>query len=157
VTVNGNGWAAITAPAAGNGITINAGSGNVALTGLEIDGAGAAYNGIVLNSAANFTVTNCTLQNFPLGGSNGNGIVIQPTSGSLNFAITNTTISNIGFIALSYSSSGSASATGPIQNVSTIDNYAGITFGVLSGNGSINVTISNSVASNNSNHGIIAN
>jgi hypothetical protein len=42
VTINGNGWAAITAPASGNGtisgITINAVSGDVILTGLEIDG-----------------------------------------------------------------------------------------------------------------------
>jgi hypothetical protein len=49
VTVNGNGWAAITAPAAGNGFTITAVSGNVTLIGLEIDGAGAGYNGIVFN------------------------------------------------------------------------------------------------------------
>src|ERR1700728_3990372 len=40
VTINGNGWAAITAPAGGNGITVNAVSGNVNLTGLEVDGAG---------------------------------------------------------------------------------------------------------------------
>ena len=38
VTVNGNGWAAITAPAQGVGITDN-GPGNVTLIGLEIDGA----------------------------------------------------------------------------------------------------------------------
>src|ERR1700721_2827460 len=31
VTINGNGWSAITAPASGNGITINAGTGNVLL------------------------------------------------------------------------------------------------------------------------------
>src|SRR5580704_11166904 len=42
VTVNGNGWAAVTAPAGGSGITVNAVSGNVILTGLEVDGAGAA-------------------------------------------------------------------------------------------------------------------
>src|SRR3984885_4282882 len=47
VTIKGNGWAAITAPAQGTGITISAGSGNVILTGLEMDGAGTAYNGIV--------------------------------------------------------------------------------------------------------------
>src|ERR1700730_12363090 len=47
VTVNGNGWAAITGPAQGNAFTVNAVSGNVTLIGLEIDGAGAAYNGIV--------------------------------------------------------------------------------------------------------------
>src|SRR3984957_5261363 len=46
VTINGNGWSAITATAQGSGITISAGSGKVILTGLEIDGAGAAYSGI---------------------------------------------------------------------------------------------------------------
>src|SRR5216683_1097643 len=51
-------------------ITITAGgSDNVALIGLEIDGAGAGYNGIVLNSAGSLTVTNCTLQNFAYDGS----------------------------------------------------------------------------------------
>src|SRR5580704_2412687 len=37
VTINGNGWAAITAPANGVGLTINAGTANVTLIGLEID------------------------------------------------------------------------------------------------------------------------
>src|ERR1700681_1038992 len=68
-TINGNGWGATPAPAAGNGITITAGgSDNVALIGLEIDGAGAGYNGIVLNLAGSLTVTNCTLQNFVFDG-----------------------------------------------------------------------------------------
>src|ERR1700761_9388671 len=50
ITINGNGWAAITALPQGNGVTINAGSSdNVILKGLEIDGAGAAYNGVVFN------------------------------------------------------------------------------------------------------------
>jgi nitrous oxidase accessory protein NosD len=46
VTIDGNGWAAVTGTANGNGITINAVSGNVILNGLEIDGAGEAYNGV---------------------------------------------------------------------------------------------------------------
>src|SRR5580704_147629 len=37
VTINGNGWSAITAPANGVGLTINAGTANVTLIGLEID------------------------------------------------------------------------------------------------------------------------
>ena len=41
VTINGNGWAAITGPASDTAITINANSGDkVALIDLEIDGAG---------------------------------------------------------------------------------------------------------------------
>ena len=74
VTVNGNGWAAITAPAQGNGITINAGSGNVNLIGLEVDGAGAAYNGIVFNSGSSLTVSNCIVKDFiSSNGTSGNG------------------------------------------------------------------------------------
>src|SRR5271168_2819105 len=64
VTINGNGWAAITATAQGNGITIAAGSGNVTLTGLEIDVAGAGYNGIVFNAGGNLVVKNCVLKDF---------------------------------------------------------------------------------------------
>src|ERR1700723_2542934 len=36
VTINGNGWAAITAPAEGIGINVSASSGNVILNGLEM-------------------------------------------------------------------------------------------------------------------------
>src|SRR5580704_14914363 len=39
VTIDGNGWAAITAPANNYGITVTATSGNVVLRGLTIDGA----------------------------------------------------------------------------------------------------------------------
>src|ERR1700730_8578334 len=89
ITINGNGWAAITAPAARAGITITAGaSDHVALIGLEIDGAGAGYNGIVLNSAGSLTVTNCVVQNFMTGsGISGNGITIATTSGTVSFVI----------------------------------------------------------------------
>jgi hypothetical protein len=96
VTINGYGWAAITAPAAGNGITITAGSGNVTLTGLEIDGASAAYNGIVFHSGGNLVVKNCVLKDFVLNNppSSGNGIWIAPTSGTITFAIVDTIVSN---------------------------------------------------------------
>src|SRR5262249_49143302 len=63
VTINGNGWAAITAPSAGTGITVNAAAANVTLIGLEIDGAGAASAGIGVSAAGNLTISNCTIQN----------------------------------------------------------------------------------------------
>src|SRR6202034_3527119 len=86
VTVNGNGWAAITGPAQGNGITVNAGSGNVILTGLEVDGAGAAYNGIVFNSGGSLTIDNCIVKDFvSSNGTSGNGIMIAPTAGTIDF------------------------------------------------------------------------
>jgi hypothetical protein len=163
ITINGNGWAAITAPAAGNGITINAGgSDNVALIGLEIDGAGAGYDGIVLNSAGSLTVTNCTLQNFTFDGSHGttgDGILMQPTTGTLAFTITNTTASNNGFVGIYFfPPSGSPSANGVIDHVVAVANQYGIAVNPASTTGgSIVVTVSDSIASNNSNDGIFTN
>jgi hypothetical protein len=162
VTINGNGWAAITAPAAGNGITITAGgSDNVALIGIEIDGAGAGYNGIVLNAAGSLTVTNCTLQNFVQNGGDqttGNGILMQPTAGTLAFTVTNTTASNNGFVGISFQPpSGSPNANGVINHVVADANSTGIFVNpALATGGSIVVTVSNSIVSNNSGLGIFA-
>jgi hypothetical protein len=160
ITINGNGWAAITAPAAGNGITINAGgSDNVALIGLEIDGAGAGYNGIVLNAAGSLTVTNCTLQNFVQNGSDGNtgnGIEMQPTTGTLAFTITNTTASNNGNVGIFFfPPSGSPTVTGVIDHVVADASQDGIVVFSTTG-GSVVVTVSDSIASNNSQGGIFA-
>jgi hypothetical protein len=160
ITINGNGWAAVTAPAAGNGFTINAVSGNVTLIGLEIDGAGAAYNGIHFNSGSSLTVTNCVLQNFVQdGGPNintGNGILLAPTSGTVNFAITNTTVSNNAFVGVYYlPPSGSPTAHGIIDRVTATANQSGISVytGSASG-GTTSVVLSNSIASNNSGSGV---
>jgi hypothetical protein len=158
VTINGNGWAAITAPASGTGITINAGSGNVILTGLEIDGAGTGYDGILFNSGSSLTVTNCILQNFFYTGSSpatGNGILMQPISGAITFAITNSTFSNNGYVGLYYfPSSGTAAADGIIDHVVATNNQYGIAINTTSGGGSTKVAISNSIASDNSADGI---
>jgi hypothetical protein len=159
ITINGNGWAAITAPAAGNGITITAGgSDNVALIGLEIDGAGAGSNGIVLNAAGSLTVTNCTLQNFAGSFTTGNGILMQPTAGTLAFSITNTTASNNAFAGINFlPPSGAPSANGVIDHVVANANQMGIFVEPFNATGgSIVVTISDSIASNNSNNGIFA-
>jgi hypothetical protein len=62
------------------------------LTGLEIDGANAAYNGIVFNTGGSLTVSNCIVKDFVVNnnnnnGTSGNGILMQPTSGTLDFTI----------------------------------------------------------------------
>ena len=157
VTVNGNGWAAITGTAQGNGITVNAVSGNVILTGLEVDGAGAAYNGIVFNTGSSLTVTNCVLQNFAYegsGGTTGNGILMQPTSAQVIFTVTNTIVSNNGFTGFSYFPQDTTTAGyGIIDHVVATNNFLeGIAIDI--GNGSVTVAISNSVAGANGSSGI---
>ncbi len=158
VTVNGNGWAAITATANGNGITINADVGNVILTGLKVDGAGAAYNGIVFNSGASLTVSNCIVKDFISNNSvTGNGIMIAPTTGTVDFTIVNTVALNNGSAGIHYlPASGSATATGAIDHVTAANNAIGMAVDLSAASaGSAAVTISNSVANNNSGGGIV--
>jgi hypothetical protein len=161
VTINGNGWSAITAPANGVGLTINAGTANVTLIGLEIDGAAAAYNGILLNSAGSLTVTNCTLQNFIQSGNNfttGNGILLLPASGTLDFTITNTTASNNAFAGIAYyPAGGSPNANGVIDHVVANANVDGIFVNTSNASGGTTIlTVSNSATSDNSAVGITA-
>jgi len=158
VTINGNGWSGITAPGQSNGITVTAGSGAVTLIGLEIDGAGAAYNGIVVNSAGSLTVTNCTLQNFVTGGAfnTGNGILMQPTSGTFDFTVTHTMASNNGGTGVYYyPESGSPNAVGVIDHVVANANFTGISVYTENASGGTTVvTMSNTTASDNRGNGI---
>jgi hypothetical protein len=166
VTINGNGWAAITAPAQGNGITVNANSTDIVnLNGLEIDGAGAAWNGIQFNSGGNFTVSNCVLGNFvnppPPNQNNGNGIQVFPTSpGTFTIDINNTVVSNSGNAGIFYASpSGVSNAYISIDHVAAAKSggVSGMLFGTPAATGgSTYVSVSNSVASNNLGSGIQA-
>jgi hypothetical protein len=90
ISIQGHGFSGITVPSGAIGITINAGpSDSITLNGLVIDGAGAGYNGIMFNSGGSLTVTNCSVQHIITNGiiPNGHGILIQPTSGPVSFAI----------------------------------------------------------------------
>jgi nitrous oxidase accessory protein NosD len=157
ITINGNGWAAITAPSGGAGITINApnDSGEIVLTGLEIDGAGAGANGIVYNSGNGLTVTNCVLQYFVSAGA-GNGILIAPTANGGGYRVFNTTIANNGGSAILIAPpSGSPSVGGDIEHLTAITNTNGIVINTtaMSG-GSAGFSIYNSSINSNSGNGI---
>ena len=156
VTIEGQGWSYIAPPAGGNGITINAVNGNVAIHGVSLNGAGISggTNGIVFNSGISLTITDCVVQNFV-----GNGILIQPTSSFLyNFTITDTIASN-NEIGISYKPpSGSPFATVVINRVTANANSnVGIQFntGLLTSNSAVNVVnVTNSLVSGNNIGGI---
>jgi hypothetical protein len=161
VTVNGNGWAAITATATGSGITINAGTGNVTLNGIEVDGAGAAYNGIVFNSGSNLSISNCVIKDIVtpsivsggMVGTVGNGIWIAPAAGTITFGVFNTTVTNNKWAGINYQPAGGSTvtATGTIDHVIATNNVNegfAVYQGTASG-GSAAVSISNSVVANN--------
>jgi hypothetical protein len=134
----------------GDGIDINAGPGDtIVLRGLTIEGSANGFNGIVFNSGASLTVTNCVVQHFYVqaGFDNvlGNGIFIVPTSSTASFAITNTMVLNnsVGIYAL---------ANGVVDHVVITSN----SWGIVGNSGQGVVAISNSVVSNSVQDGIIA-
>ena len=77
ITIEGQGWSYIAPPANGNGITINAGSGNVSIHGVSVDGAGivGSTNGIVFNSGESLTVEDCFVRNME-----GSGLAFKSTA-----------------------------------------------------------------------------
>jgi hypothetical protein len=142
-----------------NAITINAGAtDSVRLRGLTIDGLGAivglssAPNGILFNTGGSLAIENCVIQGFAVAGIN-----IQPgASTSTSFSVSNTIASYNGrgiFVHLA----GLVAVTGEISNVTMNDNFDGIfVSGESTTEGSINVTIVDSEASNNGNFGVRA-
>jgi hypothetical protein len=162
VTINGNGWSAITAMAGSTGITINANSGDqVILTGIEIDGAGAGRYGIVFNSGASLTVTHCILENFVSDGGNdstGSGLLIAPTAGTENITIADTVAANAIYGIAYYPLNGSASANIALDRVLATGNssFAVYLFPIDESSGTLSVAMTNSVVSNNGS-GVAAN
>src|ERR1700728_342435 len=152
VTINGNGWAAITGPANGSGITINAGStDNIILICLELDGAGAATRGVQFNSGGTLSIRGSMILNF-----NGPGVSFAPT-GSSQLFVSDTLISNNGAVTngdangIYISAASSTSLSGAVDHVRIENNSSdGISIlGVISTNPKVNFSISNSVIANN--------
>ncbi len=154
ITIEGQGWSYIAPPASGNGITINAVTGNVVIHGVSLNGAGitGGTNGIVFNSGGSLTVSDCSVQNFAGSLTTGNGILIAPSSGTVSFTITNVVASNNAYTGVYYRSpGGSVVATGIIDHVTSTANLQGIAvLTAAATGGSATVAISNSVAGDNS-------
>jgi hypothetical protein len=153
--------AGFAVPAGGTGITINAGSSDViVLRGLTLNGNGVAYNGVAFNSGGSLTVINCFVQNFVFDGSNtttGNGILIQPTSGTVNFTITDSVVTNNGQAGIFYRPQGTPNANGVVDNVTATGNQYGISFNTNSSTtGATLMAVSNSVLSNNKVDGLFS-
>jgi len=143
--------AGVVPTAGGDAIDISAGSTDaVVLHGLTLNGSGVGSNGIDFKSGGNLTISNCNVHNFI-----GNGILIAPTFfGTLNFVVTNTTVSDNGNVGLYYLPTGGGATThGVIDHVVATNNQFGIVLDD-SGGGAAVVAISNSIASNNTADGI---
>jgi hypothetical protein len=158
ISIEGHGWASIAPVSGSPAITINANPGDkINIIGVVLDGTALANtNGIVFNSGGSLTVADSVVRNFAGTSLTGNGILMQPTSGTVNFVITNTIVSNNATAGIFYNplNGSTATANGVIDHVAATSNETGILIQNANGGGPMAVAISNSVASNNSVTGI---
>ena len=147
ITIEGQGWSYIAPPAGGNGITINAVSGNVSIHGVSLNGVGitGTTSGIVLNSASSLTIRDSVIRNFT-----SDGIGFFPnTSNPFQLSVANTLVSDNGGNGINLNPAGSGTTTGVLSHVALGHNTnAGLNVGTSTQ--TINVTVADSVSANNS-------
>jgi hypothetical protein len=136
VTINGNGWAAITGTSGNDAIDITAVSGNVTLIGLELDGADAGKHGIFLTSALTGTaaliVRDCVVSNFT-----DSGIAIQPSAGTMFASIVNSYSQYNGINGINIAPSGNGAVNFVIDQTTVNNNFSdGFAFSANATNGS---------------------
>jgi hypothetical protein len=114
------------------GVIINGAGVIVHLRGLEINGGPPnlpGVNGIRFLQGATLTVEDTTIYNFLGGAPNGNGIVVNPTSGAVRLFVTNTYIENNAGSGIEVAPSGTASVRVTVQSSRVMANTgAGIRF-----------------------------
>ncbi len=153
ITVEGQGWFYIAPPAGGNGITINAVSGKVAIHGVSLNGAGITgnTNGIVFNSGRSLNVRDSVIQNFT-----DFGILFTPNSSTLNqIFVSNTLISDNGNNGMTIEPAGTGPTSGVLDHVQ-MENNASEGLLVRSDIQTVNITLSDSVIANNASTGVLA-
>lgn len=152
--INDGNVANIAVPAAGTGITVNAGPDDtVTLRGLTIDGNKAAYAGIAFLSGKSLTIANCSAQNFITNGSfTGAGIISKVATGSSFLSIAYTTSSNNASYGIEILGLADATSTTTVDLFATTTNsnaMAGVAFISNALPAVVKGTIVNSGSSNN--------
>ena len=128
ITIEGQGWSYIAPPANGNGITINAVSGNVAIRGVSLDGAGITgnTNGIVFNSGASLTVENCVVRNMATDGLLFNSAADVPPITKQTLSVSNSYFNDNGNVGLLIGAHGSGALTAAIDRTAFYGNSVGL-------------------------------
>jgi len=144
--VNPGGFeAGIVVPSGGNGIVIAAGVNDaVSLRGLTIEGAGIGSTGIQFNTGKSLTIANCIIRHLTT-----NGISFFPNTSS-NLAVSNTVAADNGLHGIYVLPGGSGTVTAVFNRVEANNNAAaGIHVDGSISTGTVNATVSESVAAHN--------
>ena len=145
--------------ATGTVVTVNAAaSDKIVLRGLTIEGQNAAASGIAYIAGGQLVVDRCTIGGFPFTGQigNGNGIIVRPTSGSLNLSVSDSLFTNNGYNAiLVYPASGTPVVSVNVDHATIVGNFNGV--GGYSGdasNSTITINVTRSNIAQNSSYGL---
>jgi Right handed beta helix region len=180
ITINGNGWAAITPPSGGSGITINADSNAaIRLNGLLINGGGIGQTGISFSSGGSLIIANCTVAGLTSSGialapnadakivvsrtlvadNGGHGIYLQPSAGGVvsgifnHVEVYNNGLQGIGVFANAMCCSAFLKAM-IVDSVSSFNGNAGIY--ALGGTVPLNLNVARSTTMANAQSGLRA-
>jgi hypothetical protein len=149
---DGVGTAGVIVPSGGTGIVINAGSSDaVSLRGLSIEGGGVGLFGIDLHSGASLTVENCVIRHM-----NSNGIIFRSTTATSALTVSNSLVADNGTNGIVFGPEGSGSGTAVFNRVEANNNLAGIIVDGANSSGTVNATVSDSVAAGNVNQGFVS-
>ena len=146
ISIQAHGFAGISVPSGGNGITINAGSSDkISLNGLLIDGAGGGQNGIVFNSGTELTVTDCIVRNMV-----GDGLdFLSSATTTQKLAVSNSYFYDIFIFGIYIAVQSSGTIRAAIDRTELYDDGNGLFVnGGLSSTGVISVAVTDSVAAN---------
>jgi hypothetical protein len=148
ISVQGHGWASVSAVTGGASITINGGD-KINISGVILDGGGASPStGIQFNAGGSLTVRDSVIRNF------GGGIVFSGTSTVNELFVSNTLISdNNGGMSIGNNVSGTT--IGVLDHVALVNNVLDGLI-VTTPAQTINITVSDSVSANNGGYGILA-
>jgi hypothetical protein len=146
------------------GVIINGAGAVVVLRGLEIDGTSTTtpgYQGVRLIQGNSLTVEDCTIRNFTQGSPYGNGIRVENSSGISSLHVINSNITHngtgdgtTGGAAISILPSGSGDVNVTITNSILSGNTNGIRADSTSTTGSIDVMMTDTTVANSTGHGI---
>jgi hypothetical protein len=152
ISIQGHGFSGITVASGGNGITINASSTDaVHLSGLLIEGGHVGQNGIVFNGGQSLTVENCVVRNMFNDGLD----FVSSATATQKLVVSNSYFNDNrgeGVFVLPLSSGGINAA---IDRTGFHRNNNGLHVDGTQGTGFLIVAVTDSVASNNSNIGVL--
>jgi parallel beta helix pectate lyase-like protein len=156
VTINGNGWAAITGPSGGSAIVLEAYEGGpVVLRGLLLDGQGVSTDGIFMDNGGDVEIVDCEIRNF-----SHDGIEFNVAGDTTNAVVVlNTIASYNGSAGIEMTPIGGEAGRGVFNHVTTVANGgSGLLFnGTLDGGGGfVDVQISNAISDSNGGDGLTA-